>query len=103
MNDDYDPSVEEDRPLLEEKVIGVPGISPHPSPLKPKAASRPDAQGVTIPQTPATPGASRAPPPTPVNKRNEFDVGNDLVGFGLQGVKVTHDELAVWRQQMFQD
>lgn len=31
----------------------------------------------------------------PINKRtNELDLGNELSGYGLQGVKVTQDELA---------
>jgi hypothetical protein len=31
--------------------------------------------------------------PTPVNKRDDFDIGNELIGYGLQGVRVTEDEL----------
>lgn len=39
----------------------------------------------------ASPSPLRSKNKTP--KEEEFDVGNDLVGFGLQGVKVTDDEL----------
>jgi SH3 domain-binding glutamic acid-rich protein len=94
LNEEYDPSVEEDRPLLEEKVIGVPGVSPNPSPYKPKAKLSVGSPGstptkavgppVAIPPTPATPAAPRVPPPTPVNRRNDFDVSDELTGYGLQ-------------------
>lgn len=41
-------------------------------------------------QAPASPLKGRVP----VNKRvGEFDVGDELSGYGLQGVKVTEDEL----------
>jgi hypothetical protein len=102
LNESYDASVEEDRPLLEEKVIGVPGATPNPSPMKPKVAasasstpSKSPGPAVTIPATPQTPALPKVPPPTPVNKRDDFDVSEELSGYGLQGVKVTHDELAV--------
>ncbi|EIN14087.1 hypothetical protein PUNSTDRAFT_95643 [Punctularia strigosozonata HHB-11173 SS5] len=99
LNESYDPSVEEDRPLLEEKVIGVPGVSPNASPLGKARSSAPSPSPsplhgkVNIPSTPKTPLPPNAPPPTPVNRRDEVDVGSELVGFGLQGVKVTDDEL----------
>ena len=42
-------------------------------------------------QPPASPLKGKA---LPVNKRvGEFDVGDELIGYGLQGVKVTEDEL----------
>jgi hypothetical protein len=83
--------VEEDRPLLEEKVIGVPGAT-NASPIKKgKTTATPMATpsklggpSVTVPPTPPTPAAPRVPPPTPVNRRDEFDVGEELVGYGLQ-------------------
>lgn len=87
LNDNYDPSVEEDRPLLEEKVIGVPGAT-NASPLKFKGipsapASTPSKLGGSS-TSPGSPAAMKVPPPTPVNRRNEFDVGEELVGYGLQ-------------------
>ena len=33
-------------------------------------------------------------PLKPVNKRNEYDISTELEGFGLQGVRVTDDDLA---------
>lgn len=32
-------------------------------------------------------------PLKPVNKRNDFDISTELEGFGLQGVRVTDDDL----------
>jgi len=85
-NEKWDPTFDEDRPMPEVKVVGVPGAmtplemtperikqkilagSPAPSPLKKK--------------------------PIPVNKRtNELDAGEQLGDSGLEGVKVTMDEL----------
>jgi SH3 domain-binding glutamic acid-rich protein len=94
LNEKYDPSVEDERPLLEEKVIGVPGVSPNASPISKLRSSAPSPSPsplrgkVNIPSTPKTPLPPNAPPPTPVNRRNEFDVSTELSGFGLQGVKV---------------
>jgi len=84
-NEKWDPAFE-DRPMPEVKVVGVPGAmtplemtperikqkilagSPAPSPLKKK--------------------------PIPVNKRtSELDAGEELGDCGLEGVKVTMDEL----------
>ena len=103
LDEVYDPAVEEDRPLLPEQPIGVPGVSPSPSPLKPKLSTATQAKtpvspaakppASAVPATP-TPGGAKPPPPTPVDKRDEADVGDELSGFGLQGVKVTDDELA---------
>lgn len=39
------------------------------------------------------PSFAKVPPPRK-STGEEFDVGNELVGYGLQGVKVTHDDLA---------
>lgn len=39
-----------------------------------------------FPQDPDTPSK-------PVNKRNDFDISTELEGFGLQGVRVTDDDL----------
>jgi len=33
-------------------------------------------------------------PLKPVNKRNDFDISTELEGFGLQGVRVTDDDLS---------
>jgi hypothetical protein len=91
LKEDYDATVEEDRPLLEEKVIGVPGVSPMPSPMstpsKPRVSTTASAASALSPGgpgVPATPALPRVPPPTPIQKQNGFDVGDQLSGFGLQ-------------------
>lgn len=85
-NEDWDPTFDEDRPMPEVKPVGVPGaVTPLemvPEPLRKKilagSPSPSPLKGKTI----------------PVNKRtDELDVGDDLGDHGLQGVKVTRDEL----------
>lgn len=86
LKEKWDPSIDEDRPPPEVKPVGIPGAaSPlqmtpdHLKPkLYPKTQSPSPLRGKTI----------------PVNKRiGELDMGDELSGFGLQGVKVTEDEL----------
>ncbi|KII93790.1 hypothetical protein PLICRDRAFT_36022 [Plicaturopsis crispa FD-325 SS-3] len=80
LNESYDPSVEEDRPLLPTQAIGVPGAA-SPAQMTPEH------------HKPARFDSS--PSGKPVNKREgEFDISTELSGFGLQGVKVTEDDLA---------
>lgn len=92
--------MDEGRPQLEARPIGVPGASPASTPVKPKLGggvpSTPTASPLQgkLAATPATPAPPNAPPPTPANRRDdEHDVSDDLVGFGLQGVKVSEDDL----------
>ncbi|KAG5653339.1 hypothetical protein H0H81_000961 [Sphagnurus paluster] len=76
---------DEDAPVLPAKPVGVPGaVAPlqmTPDHLKKKILAQPPEsplKGKTI----------------PVNKRQgEFDVSTELEGYGLQGVKVTEEEL----------
>lgn len=85
-NEDWDPTFDEDRPMPEVKPVGVPGaVTPLemvPEPLRKKILA-------------GSPGPSPLKSKTiPVNKRtDELDVGDDLGDHGLQGVKVTRDEL----------
>ena len=85
LNDKWDPIIDEDRPAPVAKPVGVPGAS---SPLQ----MTPDRlKSKIMAQPPASPLKGKA---LPVNKRvGEFDVGDELSGYGLQGVKVTEDEL----------
>jgi hypothetical protein len=85
LKDKWDPAIDEDRPAPVAKPIGVPGASSPlqmtPDRLKSKIMAKP----------PPSPLQGKA---LPVNKRvGEFDVGDELSGYGLQGVKVTDDEL----------
>ena len=85
LKDNWDPIIDEDRPAPVAKPVGVPGASSPlqmtPDRLKNKIMARP----------PPSPLKGNI---LPVNKRvGEFDVGDELSGYGLQGVKVTDDEL----------
>ncbi|KAL0951394.1 hypothetical protein HGRIS_008090 [Hohenbuehelia grisea] len=87
LKDSWNPDVDEDRPAPEAKPIGVPGAM---MPLQ----MTPEHLRTKILATPTASPLKGKGKPIPVNKRqNEIDVGNELVGFGLQGVKVTDDEL----------
>ncbi|KAF5356176.1 hypothetical protein D9756_004090 [Leucocoprinus leucothites] len=75
--------------LPEAKPVGVPGammpLQMTPDRLKQKILAQP-------PKSPLS--AAGAKKPVPVNKRvGERDLGDELSGYGLQGVKVTDDEL----------
>lgn len=85
LKDKWDPNIDEDRPAPVAKPVGVPGAS---SPLQ----MTPDRlKSKIMAQPPASPLKGKA---LPVNKRvGELDVGDELSGYGLQGVKVTEDEL----------
>lgn len=78
--DSWNAEVDEDRPAPVAKPVGVPGAVPvsqmTPEHHKPKF----------FPQDPDT-------PLKPVNKRNDFDISTELQGFGLQGVRVTDEDL----------
>ncbi|KAF4623246.1 hypothetical protein D9613_002117 [Agrocybe pediades] len=88
LNEKWDPSIDEDRPMPEVKPVGVPGAA---SPLQ----MTPDhLKSKMYPQGTTPPTSSPLAKKTPVNKRTgELDMGEELSGFGLQGVKVTQDEL----------
>ncbi|KAF8592043.1 hypothetical protein K439DRAFT_1401582 [Ramaria rubella] len=86
LNETWDEDIDSDRPAPPVQPIGVPGASSpsqmtnhkpsfaaSPSPLKSKSKGKSD---------------------------EEIDVGTELVGFGLQGVKVTDDELRELVEQL---
>jgi hypothetical protein len=88
LNEKYDAALEEDRPAPVVQPVGVPGAS---EPLQ----MTPDHIRAKILATTPSPLRKGKSAVIPVNKRvGELDAGSELVGFGLQGVKVTHDELA---------
>jgi hypothetical protein len=89
LNEKYDETIEADRPLLESQPIGVPGaatpLQMTPERLRPAVEASSKSSG-----SPLTGKAA-----IPANKRDdEFDIGEELSGFGLQGVKVSQDDLA---------
>ncbi|KAI0051648.1 hypothetical protein FA95DRAFT_1484763 [Auriscalpium vulgare] len=81
LDEEWDESIEEARPTLPTKAIGVPGAS------SPSQMAKPEHRALI--------DASPTPSPLHLRRRNEeeFDVGEELSGFGLQGVKVTEDDL----------
>ncbi|KAI6007211.1 hypothetical protein EDD15DRAFT_2358351 [Pisolithus albus] len=80
LKETWNTAVDEDRPAPAAKPVGVPGAVPvsqmTPEHHKPKF----------FPKDPNSPIKA-------VNKGNDFDIGSELQGFGLQGVRVTDDEL----------
>ncbi|KAG2044999.1 SH3-binding, glutamic acid-rich protein-domain-containing protein [Suillus americanus] len=88
LNESWDIAIDEDRPAPEVKPVGVPGAVPiaqmTPEHHKPRF----------FPRDPDT-------PLKPVNKREEdFDVSTELEGYGLQGVRVTDDDLRLLVEEL---
>ena len=119
LNETWDETIEETRPTLPAKPIGVPGAS-SPSQMatpahralfnaSPGGASSPLRGTTTTATATATAAASSSSSSSAaatlesspaegkesLRKRREaeFDVGEELSGYGLQGVKVTDDDL----------
>ncbi|KAG1716005.1 hypothetical protein ID866_1170 [Astraeus odoratus] len=80
LNETWNTAADEDKPAPVVKPVGVPGAVPvsqmTPEHHKPKI----------FPKDLST-------PLKPVNKHGDFDIGSELQGFGLQGVRVTDEEL----------
>ncbi|KAK0456651.1 hypothetical protein EV421DRAFT_2029122 [Armillaria borealis] len=85
LKEPWNPDVDEDEPAPPVRPIGVPGammpLQMTPERLKSKILAKPVSSPLARPQI-------------PVNKREgEFDISTELSGYGLQGVRVTEDEL----------
>ena len=96
LKETWNESIEETRPILPTQPIGVPGASSPSQMAKPAHKALFDAS----PASKASPlrDAGTSGPATSkesLRKRNEseFDAGDELAGYGLQGVKVTEDDL----------
>ncbi len=88
LKESWNPDIDEDRPPPAVKPVGIPGAAT-PLQMTPEHL-RAKHFGNLTPS--ASPLRTKA---VPVNKRtDELDMGDELGGFGLQGVKVTNDELA---------
>ncbi|KAF8640621.1 hypothetical protein AX17_000282 [Amanita inopinata Kibby_2008] len=88
LKESWDATRDEDRPAPPVKPVGVPGVAMPlqmtPDHIKSKILAQHKSSG------------SKDKLPPPANKRGgEFDVGTELVGYGLQGVHVTEKELEV--------
>lgn len=111
LKDTWDETIEETRPTLPTKPIGVPGASSPSQMAKPahralfnaSPGSGPSSplRGATVTSSSTSASASASTTASPaetkktLRKRSEaeFDVGDELTGYGLQGVKVTDDDL----------
>jgi len=78
LNEEWDPAIDEDKPARVPKPVGVPG-----------------AHMPSVMNKDHRPSYSKIPPLPPDKKReeDEFDISGELSGFGLQGVKMTNNEL----------
>jgi len=85
LNDKWDPIFDGDQPVREPKPIGVPG-----------------AHMPSVMNKDHKPSYSKIPAPPPDKKREEeeFDISAELSGFGLQGVKMTNNELQQLAQEL---
>lgn len=99
LKDTWDETIEETRPTLPTKPIGVPGASSPSQMAKPAHRALFNASPGGGPSSPLR-GAtlsSASPAETKKSLRErseaEFDVSEELRGYGLQGVKVTDDDL----------
>jgi SH3 domain-binding glutamic acid-rich protein len=91
LNESYDSKVEDDRPLLPQVPVGVPGAA-SPAQMTPE-----HHKPKTFPSSPSDSSLRGKP----ANKREgEFDVSTELEGFGLQGVRVTQDDLAALVEEL---
>jgi hypothetical protein len=109
LKDTWDETIEETRPTLPTKPIGVPGASSPSQMANPAHRALFNASSGSGPSSPlrgatsssssasATATASASPAETKKSLRErreaEFDVSDELTGYGLQGVKVTDDDL----------
>jgi SH3 domain-binding glutamic acid-rich protein len=92
LNETWNETTGEMRPpTLPAKPIGVPGASSPSQMAKPAHKALFNASPASSPLRSASPTANKES----LRRRNEseFDAGAELTGYGLQGVKVTDDEL----------
>ena len=96
LKETWNESIEETRPILRTQPIGVPGASSPSQMAKPAHKALFDASPASK-TSPLREGGASGPatPKESLRKRNEseFDAGDELAGYGLQGVKVTEDDL----------
>ncbi|KAG9222686.1 hypothetical protein CCMSSC00406_0004600 [Pleurotus cornucopiae] len=86
LKDSWNAEIEEDRPAPVAKPIGVPGAV---APLQ----MTPEHLRSKILAPISSPLKGKGKPLAENKKEGLFDLGDELIGFGLQGVKVTEDEL----------
>lgn len=99
LKETWNESIEATRPTLPAQPIGVPGASSPSQMAKPAHKALFNASPASSKTSPLRGGTRSAGPAglkDSLRKRNEseFDAGDELSGYGLQGVKVTEDDLA---------
>ena len=88
LKESWNPERDQDYPSIEVKPVGVPGVALPLQMTPDHIRTKILAQQKSL----ATNGMDRKQ--VPVNKRaGDFDVGTELVGYGLQGVHATKKEL----------
>jgi hypothetical protein len=103
LKETWSESIEETRPILPTQPIGVPGASSPSQMAKPSHKVLFDASPASKTSSLREGGTSGpAAQKESLSKRNEseFDVGDELAGYGLQGVKVTDDDLISLVQEL---
>lgn len=99
LKDTWDETIEETRPTLPTKPIGVPGASSPSQMAKPAHRALFNASPGGGPSSPLRGATMSSASPAETKKslrersEAEFDVSEELNGYGLQGVKVTDDDL----------
>jgi hypothetical protein len=103
LKETWSESIEETRPTLPTQPIGVPGASSPSQMAKPAHKALFDLSPAS--KTSPLRGSGAAGPAAvkeSLRKRNEseFDAGNELAGYGLQGVKVTEEDLVALVEEL---
>jgi len=100
LKETWSESIEEIRPTLPTQPIGVPGASSPSQMAKPAHKALFDLSPAS--KTSPLRGSGTAAVKESLRKRNEseFDAGNELAGYGLQGVKVTEEDLVALVEEL---
>ncbi|KAH9009556.1 hypothetical protein EDB83DRAFT_2503313 [Lactarius deliciosus] len=101
LKETWNESIEETRPTLPTQPIGVPGASSPSQMAKPSHRALFDLSPASK-TSPLRGTAGPAGLKETLRKRNEseFDIGDELSGYGLQGLKVTDDDLVALVEEL---
>ena len=103
LKETWSESIEETRPTLPAQPIGVPGASSPSQMAKPahKALFDLSPASKTSPlRGSGAAGSAAAKESLRKSNESEFDVGDELSGYGLQGVKVTEEDLVALVEEL---
>ncbi|KAH9162774.1 hypothetical protein EDB89DRAFT_1860506 [Lactarius sanguifluus] len=101
LKETWNESIEETRPMLPTQPIGVPGASSPSQMAKPSHKALFDLSPASK-TSPLRGTAGSAGLKETLRKRNEseFDISDELSGYGLQGLKVTDDDLVALVEEL---